>query len=148
MRWDVQIVYLVRVGNTDAWAMLSVATSWWSLGMGIGKIVLLKDLLPYRNKQACRHVRIGHSCAFSLGTLQVRKVKELEALVDGNGIELTTLSHDQEEIDPSTTSTRSRGVRAASLLRVISKQSNVFASSGHRQDSGDNRAAAAILTDE
>ena len=51
--WDVQIVYLVRVGNTDAWAMLSVATSWWSLGMGIGKIVLLKDLLPYRNKQAC-----------------------------------------------------------------------------------------------
>ena len=53
MRWDVQIVYLVRVGNTDAWAMLSVATSWWSLGMGIGKIVLLKDLLPYRNKQAC-----------------------------------------------------------------------------------------------
>merc|ERR1712216_1103317 len=40
---------------------------WWSLGMGIGKIVLLKDLLPYRNKQ-------------------VRKIKELEALVDGNGI--------------------------------------------------------------
>ena len=115
MQWDVQIVYLVRVGNTDAWAMLSVATSWWSLGMGIGKIVLLKNLLPYRNKQACRHVQIGHSCAFSLGILQVRKVKELEALVDGNGIELTTLSHDQQvvqdEIDhPSTTPTRSRGV--------------------------------------
>ena len=44
--------------------MLSLATSWWSLGMSIGKVILLKDLVPYRKKQA-------------------KKVRELLALLDG-----------------------------------------------------------------
>ena len=65
-----QIIYSLRVGKPDAMAMLSVATSWWSLGMSIGKVVLLKDLLPYKNKQA-------------------KKVKELQALVHGTDCSLT-----------------------------------------------------------
>ena len=59
-----QTIYSLRVGKPDAMAMLSVATSWWSLGMSIGKVVLLKDLLPYRKKQA-------------------KKVKELLVLMNG-----------------------------------------------------------------
>ena len=49
---NVQTVYSLRTGSPDAWTMLSLATSWWSLGMGFGQIVLLKDLIPYRNKQS------------------------------------------------------------------------------------------------
>ena len=59
-----QIIYSLRMGKSDAMAMFSVATSWWSLGMSIGKVVLLKDLLPYRKKQA-------------------KKVQQLLALVHG-----------------------------------------------------------------
>ena len=65
-----QIIYSLRVGKPDAMAMISVATSWWSLGMSIGKVVLLKDLLPYKNKQA-------------------KKVKELQALMHGTDCWLT-----------------------------------------------------------
>ena len=65
-----QIIYSLRVGKPDAMAMVSVATSWWSLGMSIGKVVLLKDLLPYKNKQA-------------------KKVKELQALMHGTDCWLT-----------------------------------------------------------
>ena len=43
--------------------------------MGVGKITLLKDLLPYRSKQS-------------------RKVEKLQALVDGNGTELEMLGRD------------------------------------------------------
>ena len=63
-------MYSLRVGKPDAMAMFSVATSWWSLGMSIGKVVLLKDLLPYKNKQA-------------------KKIKELQALVHGTDCSLT-----------------------------------------------------------
>ena len=59
-----QIIYSLRMGKSDAMAMFSVATSWWSLGMSIGKVVLLKDLIPYRKKKA-------------------KKVKQLLALVHG-----------------------------------------------------------------
>ena len=61
---DVQILYSVRMDKPDIMGMLSLATSWWSLGMSIGKVILLKDLVPYRKKQA-------------------KKVRELLALLDG-----------------------------------------------------------------
>ena len=93
---DVQIVFLVRVGNADVWSMLSTATSWWSLGMSIGKIVFLKNLLPYRSKQACGHVQIGRHCARWFAALQARKIKQLEVLVDGSGTELRELHQVQQ----------------------------------------------------
>ena len=30
---------------------ISLAMSWSSLGMGLSKVTLLKDIIPYRNKQ-------------------------------------------------------------------------------------------------
>jgi len=63
------IVFSLRKGAPDVMGMISLVVSWAQLGSSVGKLVLLKDLLPYRNKQA-------------------RKVKELEALVNCEGVEL------------------------------------------------------------
>ena len=75
---DVQSIYSVRVGNPDAWAMFSLATSWWAFGITFGKIIVLKDMLPYRSKQA-------------------RKVKALMVMFGRNGTELTILSQSCRE---------------------------------------------------
>ena len=48
---NMQIVFSLRKGAPDVMGMISLATSWAQLGSSLGKVVLLKDLLPYRNKQ-------------------------------------------------------------------------------------------------
>ena len=45
------MVFSVRMAQLDLWGIISLATSFWSLGIGMGSIPLLKDLLPYRKKQ-------------------------------------------------------------------------------------------------
>jgi hypothetical protein len=68
-----QVVYAVRKPESlDSLQMISIVSSWASLGMGSGKAVLLKDYLPYLSKQR-------------------RKVKDLEALVNKDGTELRSI---------------------------------------------------------
>ena len=47
--------------------MISLVTSWAQLGSSLGKVVLLKDLLPYRNKQVELHAA-SHTLASQMGT--------------------------------------------------------------------------------
>ena len=54
--------------DASAWvqAIISICTSWLSIGMGLKGIVLLKDLLPYQTKQ-------------------MKKIKALQAQLGGDG---------------------------------------------------------------
>lgn len=71
--FDSKVVYAVRKPESlDSLQMISIVSSWASLGMGSGKAVLLKDYLPYLSKQR-------------------RKVKDLEALVNKDGTELRSI---------------------------------------------------------
>ena len=33
-----QIIYSLRAGNLEGWGLLSVVTSWWAIGMSVGKV--------------------------------------------------------------------------------------------------------------
>jgi hypothetical protein len=69
------MVYTLRDGKTDVWALISLTTSFASLGMGLGKVLLLKDYQPYLSKQR-------------------RKIRELEGLVGSGGAELGPIDQD------------------------------------------------------
>merc|ERR1711998_222479 len=47
----IQLIYSLRLDKLDSTAKISLVTSWWSLGAGLGKVITLKDALPYRAKQ-------------------------------------------------------------------------------------------------
>ena len=49
-----QTVYLVRTHDTGTIDLISLATSWLSLGVSAGKVILLKDYLPYRKRRAAK----------------------------------------------------------------------------------------------
>ena len=61
-----QVIYMVRMKSAGPMSMVSLVTSWWSLGMGVGKIVRLKDFLPYRNKQVLPCLMLFAPCPSQL----------------------------------------------------------------------------------
>ena len=54
MWMGVQIVYAVRMGTTGLWGLISLAISFWSLGMGIGKVCC--PACPAHHHFACTHM--------------------------------------------------------------------------------------------
>ena len=51
-----QVVYILRMTkhpdkHLDTWSMLSLLTSWWSLGMGLGKVALTDYDFKTHNSQ-------------------------------------------------------------------------------------------------
>ena len=48
-------MFSLRKGAPDLLSMISLVISWMTLGSSLGKVILLKDLLPYYNKQVKLH---------------------------------------------------------------------------------------------
>ena len=94
-----QIVFSLRKGAPDLMGMISLITSWAQLGSSMGKVILLKDLLPYHKKQVQLHD--VYACCSDLERMQARKVKALEELVGRQGVELTSVNPAGKSVLPA-----------------------------------------------
>ena len=72
-----QIIFSLRKGAPDVMGMISLGISWAQFGSSMGKVVLLKDLLPYRRKQVELHA--------ALHTLQVQQIENKKQGKKGAG---------------------------------------------------------------